>query len=124
MLSQPIMVKSLGLKKRPRVPRVIRLGSDCSGMDAAFWSMAGLRTTFVNKFTSDILKEARMLQEHTSLPTKIYPDMMGRTPSEEPDVDVYVWTPLAKTSASQGRVLALMVSGRQEGWWHGHWASS
>ena len=97
------MVKSLGFKKRPRVPRVIRLGSDCSGRDAAVWSMAGLGATFVNKFTRDILKEARMLQVHTSLPTKIYPDMMDRTPGEEPDVDVYVWTPPCQDISAAGK---------------------
>ena len=102
-LSQPIMSKGMRFNGQPRTPRVIRLGSDCSGMDAAHFSMAGLRAPFVNKFTSDILKEARLVQENISKPKKIYPDMLARQSQEETEVDVYVWTPPCQDLSSAGK---------------------
>ena len=97
------MSKGMRFNGQPRTPRVIRLGSDCSGMDAAHFSMAGLRAPFVNKFTSDILKEARLVQENISKPKKIYPDMLARKPQEETEVDVYVWTPPCQDLSSAGK---------------------
>ena len=102
-LSQPIMGKGMHFNEKLRAPRIIRLGSDCSGLDSAHFSLVGLGAPFINKFTSDILPEAQLVQENTSKPEKIHPDMLARKVHEETEVDVYVWTPPCQDLSAAGK---------------------
>ena len=81
------------------------MGSDCTGMGARHFAMKGLRASFSNKFTSDILPESNKFIKHIIKPEKIYTDMLARKPEDEDEVDVYLFTPLPG-----------LVSSRQAGW--------
>ena len=90
-------------KTKLRVPRIIRLGSDCSGLDTAAFALKRLGARYVNKFASDALKESRKIIELAHCPENIFVDMMARTPQEEDTVDIYVWTPPCQDISIAGK---------------------
>ena len=85
-----------------RVPKTIRLGSDFSGLDTGHFAMKGLGARFENKFTSDLLKEARLFQAKITKPEKMFSNMLARKPDEEIEVDVYLWTPPCQDLSAAG----------------------
>jgi DNA (cytosine-5)-methyltransferase 1 len=89
-------------KKVCRVPKIIRFGSDFTGLDTAAYALNRLGVRYINKFASDVLPEARQLIELAHRPEKIIVDMLGRTIPEEAQVDLYVWTPPCQDLSSAG----------------------
>lgn len=90
-------------RKVCRVPKVIRFGSDFSGMDAAAFALDRLGARYVNKFASDVLPAPRKFLEVAHRPEKIFDDMLTRTIAEETEVDIYVWTPPCQDISAAGK---------------------
>jgi len=90
-------------KKVCRVPKIIRFGSDFTGLDTAAYALNRLGVRYVNKFASDVLPEARQLIELVHRPEKIIIDMLDRTVADETQVDLYVWTPPCQDLSSAGK---------------------
>ena len=89
-------------RKKARVPKVIRFGSDCSGMDTAAYALKRLGVHFVHKFASDTHPAARKIIELSSRPERLFDDMLSRTTDEEPEVDIYVTTPPCQDVSAAG----------------------
>lgn len=100
--------------KSCRVPKVIRFGSDCSGLDSAAFAMGTLNARYVNTFASDVLPEARKILELAHNPEKIWDDMLTREVADEVYVDIYVWTPPCQDVSKAGKEHGLS-GGNQSG---------
>ena len=92
-----------------KAPRVIKFGSDFSGIDAGVTAMSRLFKENPNKcrvkFVSDILPEAHkvMANKPDPKPEVIFTDILERERSEEVYVDVYVWTPPCQSFSLAGK---------------------
>ena len=102
-------IKNKSLNKKLRAPRVIKLATDFSGMDASSTAMDRIFNDDPNKFVlmmaSDILPEAHKLQaaKPGHQPKHSFNDVSERTNEEEPDSDIYVWTPPCQSFSAAGK---------------------
>jgi DNA-cytosine methyltransferase len=96
-----------------RVPKVIKFGSDFSGIDAAATAMQRLFKDcpgkFKNCFASDLLPEAHKVVAHKPgpKPGRMFADVTTRSVEDEVGTDVYVWTPPCQAFSKAGRTQGL-----------------
>jgi DNA (cytosine-5)-methyltransferase 1 len=70
---------------------MLRVGTDCSGLDAVHEALTQMHVEFEYKFASDICPLVRkLLKQFPNRPHKIYHNLMERDPSQTPQVDLYV----------------------------------
>jgi DNA (cytosine-5)-methyltransferase 1 len=74
----------------------LTLGTDCTGVDAAFYAvrecldMMEMNTTLEYKFASEIDSKIRHLITQTTCPDVLYEDLTQRNVAEMPTVDIYI----------------------------------
>ena len=86
----------MGLKRQvsaPRVPRLVTLGSDYSGLEPATTAMNRMGVSHKLVFASDTNPACEKYIKHAHVPGKFFQDVLERKPAEEEYVDIYVWTP-------------------------------
>lgn len=70
---------------------MLTIGTDCSGIEAPIQALQQLKIPFIQKWSCEIDKYARISCEaNYTKPEKIYTDMLLRNNSELPHVDLYV----------------------------------
>ena len=69
---------------------VIRIGTDCSGMEAPIQAMQNLGLPHRHVFSSDTDKYVRKTIQENFKPEKVYEDVMRRDNSKTEHVDIYV----------------------------------
>lgn len=72
-------------KKRP-----LRVGTDCSGMDAPIVALQQLKIPFSHEFSSEIDKHCLTTIKANFAPKLIFGDMTTRKLKDIPDIDLYV----------------------------------
>ena len=86
----------------PRIPRVLQVGTDFSGLDSAWIALQRLQLPCRLCFCSDTEPACRaFLQRHG--PGQVFEDISSRTPEQEVYCDVYVTTPPCQTYSSAGK---------------------
>jgi DNA (cytosine-5)-methyltransferase 1 len=70
--------------------RPVRIGTDCSGMDAPIEAMIQLQIPFIHVFSSDIDKYCRQTIRANSNPPLIFQDLAVRDHAKLPDIDWYI----------------------------------
>ena len=79
----------------------LRVGSDFSGLDTAYWALRRLRIPFRHVFACDCdrasLKVLQFLQ-----PEAIYEDVRSRNIAEMPEVDLFTFGPPCQSYSRQG----------------------
>ena len=88
--------------RRPRRPKVIKLGSDFAGLGPASVAMRRMGVPFTNVFASDTAKPCQKIITAVHNPGKLFTDISKRTPGEEQDVDVYTFTPPCQDFSQNG----------------------
>ena len=88
--------------RRPRRPKVIKLGSDFTGLDPTSVAMRRMGVPFQNVFASDTAKPCQKIIQAVHKPDKLFTDMTQRTPEEEEYTDVYTWTPPCQDLSQNG----------------------
>ena len=88
--------------RRPRRPKVIKLGSDFTGLDPTSVAMRRMGVPFQNVFASDTAKPCQKIIQAVHKPDKLFTDMTQRTPEEEEFTDVYTWTPPCQDLSQNG----------------------
>jgi len=71
-------------------PRLIKVGTDCSGMEAPIQAMQNLKVGFAHKFSCDVNPHARATIEANFPHGVMYDDLTKRNNKEAPKVDLYV----------------------------------
>ena len=92
--------------EKMRAPRVIKVGSDFSGLGTVSIALKRMLPSdkFIVKFQSDKLPQARALAEHAeNKPEIFYDDVLDRELAKVPYTDVYVWTPPCQTFSLAGK---------------------
>ena len=87
------------------MPKVIKIGSDFSGLGTLSIAMKRILPSdkFTVVFQADRLPQARALAEHAQIKTEIfYDDVLDRELAEVPYTDVYVWTPPCQSFSLAG----------------------
>jgi DNA (cytosine-5)-methyltransferase 1 len=70
---------------------MISIGTDCSGIEAPIEALKQMKIPFIQKWSCEIDKYARISSEaNYPKPEKVYTDMLSRNNSELPHVDLYV----------------------------------
>ena len=88
---------------------MLRVGTDCSGLDAVHTALQQSGIQFAYEFASDICPVVRrLLAESDNPPARIYSDI--REPRDPPTVDLYVAGPPCQSYSR----LALQASGLQD----------
>ena len=93
--------------RQPRVlraPRVVKYGSDFTGMNAGAIALARMNIPFKKVFSSDCAPECREVLEYQGNPGKIYEDVLARPPADEEYADLYVWTPPCQSYSAAGKM--------------------
>ena len=91
-----------------RTPRVIKVGTDFSGLDTAVLALQRLSHLPVQLcFCSDTDKHCKKLLLHFHQPKNFYDNAEGRKKEEEVPVDLYIATPPCQPWSSQGKQLGL-----------------
>ena len=95
--------KMMRVAKHLRAPKILKVGSDFSGLKAAEKSLSRMGVVFNAVFSSDIAPECqKMLQKDKSDGEVIFDDVTQRTATEESYVDLYVATPPCQSFANGG----------------------
>jgi DNA (cytosine-5)-methyltransferase 1 len=68
----------------------LRVGTDCSGIEAPIYALKQLGVDFVHEFSSDIDRHCRASIMANYKPRILFNDMMERTLEDVPDIDLYV----------------------------------
>lgn len=90
-----------------RTPRVIRVGTDFSGLDTAIIALKRLGLPLQHAFSSDCDAGCKKMLRHFHSPQFLFNDAATRSPEEEVAVDCYVATPPCQPWSSQGKRLGL-----------------
>ena len=85
-----------------RVPRVLKVGTDFSGLDSSLFALKRLKVSTDHVFSSDVDPACRALLEEEHKPRRLYEDVCLR--SEEAEyVDLYITTPPCQPWSSAGQ---------------------
>ena len=95
---------------KPRVPRVLKFGSDFSGLDSAWLALKRLKIPAKLVFCSDNNAACKQLLLKLHEPERFYNDVSGRSPSELEYCDLYVTTPPCQAWSSAGQRRGLQDS--------------
>ena len=79
--------------RRPRCPKVIKMGSDFSGLDAAAAALKRMGVKYSSEFMCDNSKHSKNILSNVYAPKRFFDDIMDRDEEALPDVDLYIWTP-------------------------------
>jgi len=69
---------------------MLKIGTDCSGIDAPIFALRLLGVKYHHAFSSDIDKDCRCVIKANSNPDELYHNMQGRDMQQMPRVDIYV----------------------------------
>jgi len=69
---------------------MLRVGTDCSGMEAPIQALIQLGIPFRHVFSSETDQDCIATIQENYHPDRIYVDMMNRSTKELPDIDLYV----------------------------------
>jgi site-specific DNA-cytosine methylase len=87
----------------------LRIGTDCSGVDAPIWALRSLGVRHTHVFSCDSCPQARAFIRLASPPAVLFDDMLNRDLAAIPDIDVYVngfpCTPYSMLRRHQTRLL-------------------
>ena len=95
----------MGLPRRAalRVPRVIRVGSDFSGIEAGVTALGRMGINYKLLFSCDSDPACQKMIRQAHNPDVLFNDIKERSPEEEPAVDLYFWTPPCQDFSSAGK---------------------
>ena len=98
-------------RRRCHPPRAIRVGTDCSGLDAPLFSLNDLGVPYHHVFSCEKDKSCQKIIKHCHDPDILYTDITTRQLADVPYVDVFVFGfPCQSFSGlGQGQVLARMI---------------
>lgn len=86
-----------------RLRRIVRVGTDFSGLDVVVYILARLGIDFEHVFSCDSRKVARKFVQAEHTPKIFYDDIRSRDNSQTPSVDLYVWGPPCQSFSTAGR---------------------
>lgn len=86
-----------------RTPRVLRVGTDFSGLDTAVLALKRLRLPMTLQFASDSNPACARLLRLLHEPKAFFPDVMARRAEEEQPVHLYITTPPCQSYSSNGK---------------------
>lgn len=86
-----------------RTPRVVRVGTDFSGLDTAVLALKRLRLPMKLEFASDTESSCQRLLQGLHQPAAFYPDALHREASEVAGVHVYIATPPCQSYSTCGK---------------------
>jgi site-specific DNA-cytosine methylase len=88
---------------RSRCPKVIKVGSDFSGLDGAAAALKRMKVPYESLFVSDILRPSQQILRFVHAPKTIFTDILERTAEQEEPVDLYVTTPPCQDFSMAGK---------------------
>ena len=86
-----------------RTPRVLRVGTDFSGLDTAVLALKRLDLPMRVQFVSDCDPACQRLLRALHKPKALFTDVLARTPDEEEPVHLYITTPPCQSYSSSGK---------------------
>ncbi|CAK0880248.1 unnamed protein product [Prorocentrum cordatum] len=89
--------------RQPRRPKVLKLGSDFSGLETASVAMGRMGINHSLEFVGESDSACMSIIKKKCQPAHTFSDILERTEEEETYVDVYVWTPPYQDFASGGK---------------------
>ena len=96
----------MGLQRQKRVlraPRVIKVGSDFSGIEAGVTALGRMGIKYKLLFSCDSDPACQKMIQQAHNPDVLFNDIKERSPEEEPAVDLYFWTPPCQDFSSAGK---------------------
>ena len=99
-------------RRQPRIiraPKVVKYGSDFTGLNAVGIALARMEVPFTKVFSSDSAPECRRVLKCQKDPGKIYEDVLTRPPADEEYVDLYTWTPPCQSFSAGGKRQGIKV---------------
>ena len=96
----------MGLQRQKRVlraPRVIKVGSDFSGIEAGVTALGRMGIKYKLLFSCDSDPACQKMIRQAHNPDVLFNDIKERSPEEEPAVDLYFWTPPCQDFSSAGK---------------------
>ena len=88
-------------RRRPRCVKVLKVGTDFSGVDTCCTALHRMGIEHTLEFASDSDPACRKVLEHVHKPVMLHPNILDR--SDEVAVDLYVWTPPCQDFSSAGK---------------------
>ena len=89
--------------RRPRALKVIKLGSDFTGLDAAAAALNRMQVPHHCVFSSDLLTASQKILQHVYQPKHMFKNILDRIADQEEPVDIYVTTPPCQDFSSAGK---------------------
>ena len=89
--------------RRPRALKVIKLGSDFTGLDAAAAALNRMQVPHHCVFASDLLMASQKILQQVYQPKHIFTNILDRMADQEEPVDIYVTTPPCQDFSSAGK---------------------
>ena len=86
-----------------RIPRIVTVGTDFSGMGGGEESFRKLGVNHVVKFSCDNNKACEKLLKYKCKPEVFFEDILLRKPEDEPYVDVYLWAAPCQPFSTAGK---------------------
>ncbi|CAE7765712.1 haeIIM [Symbiodinium sp. CCMP2592] len=97
------MPKQSANTKKTRVPRVVKFGSDFSGLDSAWLALKRMKVKAQLCFNSDSDANCKKLLQKIHKPEAFHDDIAARKPQSEQYVDLYVTTPPCQPFSMAGQ---------------------
>ncbi len=104
--SSPIPVpvqRQKGTMTGPRVPRVIKVGTDFSGMEMPLIALQKNNINYQHRFACDSAGPCRDYIREMTKPEVLYKSVVGRDVSSMPEVDMYVFSPPCQPFSMAGK---------------------
>ena len=95
--------------RQPRIPKLVKYGSDFTGLNAGAIALARMNNPFQKVFSSDSAPECRKVLECQKNAGKIYEDVLTRPPTDKEYVDLYTWTPPCQSYSPAGKMQGIKV---------------
>ena len=89
--------------QRPRALKVIKFGSDFTGLDAAAAALNRMQVPHHCVFSSDLLTASQKILQHVYQPKQMFKNILDRIADQEEPVDIYVTTPPCQDFSSAGK---------------------
>ena len=90
-----------GVSSDARAPRILKVGTDFSGMEMPLMALDKLGVAYEHRFSSDSARHCRTYIEAATQPGICYETVCGRNERKMPYVDTYVFSPLASHTRRQ-----------------------
>ncbi len=85
------------------MPRVTKVGSDFSGIEAGVTALGRMGIKYKLLFSCDSDPACQKMIQQAHNPDVLFNDIKERSPEEGPAVDLYFWTPPCRDSAGKRR---------------------